>query len=128
VAWTFQKTRQYCPMAMLKLNDYEVLENDAAMTRHLEVVDVLKAQNLIDGVALQGHFIEWQSVTNLRNRINTAASRGLPVFISEYTPNFADDTAQKNAVEAQIRLFMEHPAVQGVTFWGLNTGGWRADA
>ncbi|MBD3420108.1 MAG: hypothetical protein GF398_08335, partial [Chitinivibrionales bacterium] len=84
--------------------------------------------NLVDGIGVQGHFLEGQSASALKRRLDSLAVFGLPIYVSEYDVHKSDDTQQKNIFEAQFPVFWEHPAVEGVTFWGHRQGQmWRSD-
>jgi endo-1,4-beta-xylanase len=64
-----------------------------------------------------------------------AAETGLPVYITEYDINLADDERQKSVMQDQFTMFWENPNIKGITLWGYvygstwmeNTGLVRAD-
>ncbi len=47
---------------------------------------------------------------------------GLPVYITEYDINVADDTQQKNIMQDQFTMFWNDPNVNGITLWGYIVG------
>ena len=47
-----------------------------------------------------------------------ASSTGLPVYISEYDIDLADDTQQKNVMQSQFTMFWNDDNVKGITIWG----------
>ena len=129
VIWSFEKARQYCPNAKLILNDYNIINNDVATTQYLQIINLLKTRNLIDGIGEQGHFFETTPLTTLTANLNRLHATGLPIYISEYDVNIANDTQQRDKYEEQISAFWTHPGVRGITLWGYKQGEiWRTDA
>jgi endo-1,4-beta-xylanase len=47
---------------------------------------------------------------------------GLPVYITEYDINLADDTQQRNVMQSQFTMFYNDPNIKGITFWGYVVG------
>jgi endo-1,4-beta-xylanase len=126
---TFELARAACPDAKLHLNDYGIINDNGATTRYLAIVNLLKDRGLIDGIGEQGHFFETTPIQTLTSNLNRLAATGLPVFITEYDVNIADDTAQLNRYKQLFPVFWDHSAVQGVTLWGYIQGQiWRTDA
>ena len=55
-----------------------------------------------------------------------ASQTGLPVYITEYDIDLADDNQQRNVMESQITMFWNHSNVRGITLWGYIVGStWR---
>jgi len=46
----------------------------------------------------------------------------LPVYISEYDINVADDEEQRRLYEDHVTMFWSHPDVKGITVWGYVLG------
>jgi endo-1,4-beta-xylanase len=129
VIWTFEKARQYCPNAKLILNDYNIINNDAASDQFLAIINQLKQRNLIDGIGEQGHFFETTPPETLTSNLNKLHATGLPIYITEYDINLSNDAAQSAKLQEQFPLFWKHPGVQGITFWGYRQGEiWRTEA
>lgn len=129
VVWSFEKAREYCPNANLVLNDYNILRNDSATAAYAGIVKILKERGLIDIVGEQGHFLETTPLETIQKNLDVLASAGLPVQISEYDVNLADDNAQLQKYQEQFPIFWNHPAIEGVTLWGYRQGEiWRKDA
>jgi endo-1,4-beta-xylanase len=51
----FRLARQYFPNSKLILNEYSVINDAAATQKIIEIVELLKAENLIDGIGEQAH-------------------------------------------------------------------------
>lgn len=118
--WSFQKARQYCPDATLILNDYNVLRWDT--NNFISIANKVKAAGLLDAVGLQAHGLESQSFSELQQNFNRVAAIGVPIYISEYDVNIADDNQQKQVMSQQFPLFYESPSVAGITLWGYTHG------
>jgi len=126
VIWAFEKAREYFPDAQLLLNEYELLGGAKSITRFNNIVSSLKERNLIDGICAQGHFLESDNINSISNRLTQLAENELPIQISEYDVNIADDQDQMETLQEQMTLFWEHPLVEGITFWGYIQGSmWR---
>ncbi|MBA56348.1 MAG: glycoside hydrolase [Pseudomonadales bacterium] len=120
---TFQWARQYCPNSKLLLNDYGIINDRNAATRYREIVNILKARGLIDGVGLQSHsfsLINYSAAT-LKGNLDYIAQAGLPVYISEWDID-ANDSAQLAQYREKFPIVWEHSSVAGVTIWGYVQG------
>lgn len=127
VIWAFEKAREYFPATTkLYLNEYELLGGAKSIARFNAIVESLKERDLIDGICAQGHFLETDHINTITARLDQLAENGLPIQISEYDVNIADDQEQLETLQEQVMLFWEHPAVEGITFWGYIQGAmWR---
>lgn len=124
IIWSFQKARQHCPNAKLILNDYNVLRWDTA--NFVNIANILHGKGLLDGIGCQAHGLETQNLTELTANLNTVAAVGVPVYISEYEVELADDNQQLAVMKEQFQLFYNHPKVAGITLWGYKEGKhWR---
>jgi endo-1,4-beta-xylanase len=129
VKWSFQKARQYCPNAKLILNDYNIINSNSATDSYVSLINMLKADNLVDIIGEQGHFLETTENSVLTTNLDKLLATGLPIQISEYDVNIADDNAQKDKYMSQFPVLWAHPGVQGITLWGYKQGAiWRTDA
>jgi len=126
VIWAFEKARIYMPNTKLILNDYNIINSDGSTNELIKIANLLKARNLIDGIGIQGHRFELETVstTTLKNNLDKLAATGLPVYITEFdlgnvgnsgTPN---DQVQLDLYKKVFPLLWEHPGVKGITFWG----------
>lgn len=128
VIWCFEKAREYAPHARLHINDYDILKSDKNTKNYLKIITLLKQRGLIDGIGVQGHFLENTSVEKIRSNLNRLAESELPIHVSEYDVNVADDRRQKQVYEEQLPVFWEQNAVVGVTLWGFRQGKmWRGN-
>ncbi len=125
IIWSFQKARQYCPNAILILNDYNVLRWDT--DRFIGIVNAVKGSGFIDAIGAQAHGLETQSFSELQTNLDKLINQvGLPIYVSEYDIDLADDNAQRNVMAQQFTLFWNTPQVAGITLWGYIHGStWR---
>ncbi|MEX1240542.1 MAG: endo-1,4-beta-xylanase [Cyclobacteriaceae bacterium] len=129
VIWSFEKARQYCPNAKLVLNDYNIIKDDAATDKYIIIINLLNERDLIDVIGEQGHFMETASLTAIRKNLDKLHAAELPVHISEYDVNLADDQAQIQKYQEQFPVLWTHPGVHGITLWGYRQGRiWRKDS
>ncbi|MET0389862.1 MAG: endo-1,4-beta-xylanase [Polyangiales bacterium] len=129
IVQSFKWARQYCPNAILILNDYNNIEYGGDNTHFLEIVNALKSAGApIDALGAQAHDVFKLPVDTVRGFLDKLADTGLPVYISEYDINLASDDEQRKVMEAQFPLFWEHEHVAGITLWGYVAGAtWRTD-
>ncbi len=121
---SFELARQYCPSATLILNDYNVLiwNTDEFLAMAQPVVDA----GVVDAIGVQAHGLETMTAGDLQSALNRIASLGLPIYVSEYDINIADDQEQLGIMQEQFPVFFDHSAVAGITFWGYVVGAtWR---
>ncbi len=124
VIWAFEKAREYCPDATLILNDYNVLRWNT--DNFVSIANKVKSRGLLDAVGAQAHGLETQSLSELQANFNKVASIGVPIYISEYDINIADDNQQLQIMQQQFPFFYENSRVAGITFWGYLYGQtWR---
>jgi endo-1,4-beta-xylanase len=128
IVQAFKWTRQYCPNATLILNDYNTIEYSADNTRFISIVKAIKAAGApIDAVGAQAHDAFKLPTDTVKMFIDRLASEtGLPVYISEYDIDLADDARQQQVMQSQMTMFWNHQAVRGITLWGYVVGStWR---
>ena len=122
----FKLARKYLPNTKLLINDYGIINDDAATFFYLQVINLLKDRGLIDGIGVQGHRFELESAdTNtVKNNLNKLAATGLPIYISEFDLGNLNDSGTPND-NTQLQLYTKifpilwkHPGVKGITLWG----------
>jgi GH35 family endo-1,4-beta-xylanase len=117
---TFQLARQYCPNAVLILNDYNVLSWNT--NEFIQMATPAVNAGVVDALGLQAHGLESWSLTDITNKLNQVAALGLPIYISEYDVARTNDQEQLNIMQTQFPLFYNHPSVEGITLWGYVVG------
>ncbi len=130
VIQAFEWARKYIPKAKLILNDYNIINDTYNTTQLLNIVNLLKQRNLIDGIGIQGHRFELESasINTLKSNLDRLAATGLPIYISEFDlgnlgdSGAPDDNKQLELYKKIFPLLWEHPGVKGITFWGYIEG------
>jgi len=126
---TFAKARQIFPNSELLLNDFNILHSDEKTNQYLEIIALLQDNALIDGIGVQAHFLEQASIDKIRSNLNRLGSTGLPIYISEFDLNIADDQQQLDRMRQLFPVFYESAYVKGITFWGFRENQlWQANA
>ncbi len=125
---SFRLAREYFPGTPLVLNDYSVTNTNGSAIDYLEIVNLLRAENLIDIVGIQGHAFETTvPISTTRNNLDRLATAGLPLMITELDIDGLTDQQQVESYRRIFPVFWEHPAVMGVTLWGYRPGMWRTE-
>jgi endo-1,4-beta-xylanase len=125
---SFKLTRQYCPKAILILNDYNTIEYGNDNTRIINIANAVKRAGApIDAIGAQAHDafkLPTATVQQLLDKL--AKDTGLPVYITEYDIDLANDAQQRQVMESQFGMFWRNSSVKGITIWGYVSGAtWR---
>lgn len=139
IDWAFQCAHEADPDALLFYNDFGHEYSSAKRTAVNNLVKGMQERGIpIHGIGMQMHTGIHRNVTDIRTAINTAASTGLLVHISELDIKvngndpvqgitFTDGLAQKQAFHYQMtaKYMKEIPAEQcfGITLWGVHDSG-----
>jgi endo-1,4-beta-xylanase len=120
----FKLARTHCGNMILILNDYSNIESTNELNRFVDIVTQIKAAGApIDAVGAQGHATENVSATNLQNNVNSLAMRtGLPVYITEWDIDVANDQQQLSIFQSHFPVFWNSEVVHGITIWGWIVG------
>ena len=135
VITSFELARQYCPPgAILILNEYNILHSNSVTNNYLNLIKLLQDRGLIDGIGVQGHYFEFRSdindsqnryvhdISTIKANLDRLADTGLPIYISEFDIDEADDANQLEQYQIYFPIFWSHPAVKGITLWGYIQG------
>jgi endo-1,4-beta-xylanase len=128
IVQAFVWAHQYCPNAVLKLNDYNNIEYEADVQRTITIVQaILAAGAPIDAVGAQSHDVYRLPTSTVSAFINRVSSQtGLPVYITEYDIDLASDSEQSSVMQSQFPMFFSNPNVAGITLWGYVSGStWK---
>lgn len=121
---SFQLARQYCPNAILILNDYNVLSWDT--DKFITLARPVIAAGVVDALGAQSHGLADRPLSETTSKLNQIAALGLPIYISEYDIEKTNDQEQLQVIQQQFPLFYNHPSVDGITLWGYVVGKtWR---
>lgn len=124
VVTIFKWARQYCPTSVLIVNDYNTIELSGDNNHMIDLVTKAKGAGApIDAIGAQAHGLTNASASTTQMYIDKmASSTGVPVFISEFDLNIADDNQQKNQFQSLFTMFWNDNNVKGVTVWGYIEG------
>jgi endo-1,4-beta-xylanase len=134
VITSFQLARQYMPdSTKLLINEYNILHDISSTSNYLEIINLLKADSLIDGIGIQGHYFEFRgdiyngssyvySLATIKSNLDRLAATGLPIYITEFDIDESDDQDQLDQYQIYFPIFWNHPSVKGITFWGYIEG------
>lgn len=131
VIWSFEKARQYLPNTELLLNEYGVLGGDVSPQEYADLANLLYSRGLLDGIGVQAHIgTRGVDPISVKSRLDQlAALIPVPIHISEYDVDSANDAKQLQIYQDVFPVFWEHPAVAGITGWGYIQGlTWKANS
>ena len=119
----FKWAREACPNAILILNDYNTIEYGNDNSHFIDIVNKIVAAGApIDAIGAQAHAAHSVQTSVVKGYIDNLAATGLPVYITEYDIDEADDNKQQMIMQEQITMFRDHPAIKGITLWGYIVG------
>ena len=123
---SFRMARQYFPGVKLMINDYNIVNSSSNTQTYLEIINLLRAENLIDGIGVQGHaFSTRGSTSEMRLNLNRLGGTGLPIQVTELDIDGPSDQTQLSDYQRIFPVFWEHQSVEGITLWGFRPGLWR---
>ncbi len=131
VITSFELARAKFPNAKLLLNEYGT-ENDAnARNQMIAIVNLLKARNLIDGIGIQAHYFNLDTLTaaQMKQCLDDYAATGLDLYVTEFDiTGGGSESVQAAKYQELFPTVWTHAAVKGVTLWGYIEGQtWRAN-
>jgi hypothetical protein len=128
VITAFEMARKHFPKAILILNDYQILHLERFTRDYLEIIELLQERDLIDAIGVQAHFLEQTQAKMVQTNLDTLAGTRLPIYVSEFDLDIADDALHANRIRDLFTVFWGHPQVVGITHWGhLEDHMWRTN-
>jgi endo-1,4-beta-xylanase len=130
IVQAFKWAKQYCPNAILVLNDYNTIEYSGENGNIQQLVNaVVKGGGPIEAVGCQGHDVAKVSAsTVLTYTNNIIKGTSLPVYITEMDIGVADDTQQATIMKDIVTELWNLDQVKGMTYWGYIVGRtWRSN-
>ena len=125
---SYRMARRYFPASKLLINDYNITNKPDATRRCREIIDLLRKDNLVDGIGVQAHAFETKPGVPMsvhKANLDVLAEKGLPIYVTELDIDGATDVQQLKDYQRIFPVFWEHPAVRGITMWGYRPGLWR---
>jgi endo-1,4-beta-xylanase len=130
IANAFKWAHDACPGAVLILNDYNNLEVANEIQLTIDVVNAIVAAGApIHGIGCQTHGAkDLPSSTLEANIAKIVSSTGLPVYITQYDLNIADDNQQLAVMKDHVTMFWSNANVKGITYFGYIYGAtWQTN-
>jgi endo-1,4-beta-xylanase len=127
---SFKWAHDACPNAILILNDYNNLETDGGVQHTIDIVNAIVAAGApIHAVGCETHDAMALPSSTLKANIDKiASSTGLPIYITEYDLNIADDDQQRAVMQDHVTMFWNNSNVKGITYYGYIVGTtWRSN-
>lgn len=121
IANAFTWAREYCPDAILILNDYNNIEFANQNQHFIDIVHAVQALGApVDAVGAQAHGLSGANSTPNMVTLLTKLHEdtGLPVYITEYDIDQDDDAAQLDRFQQHFGFFLGTEWIHGVTVWG----------
>ena len=108
------------PTTKLLLNEYGVINSSSTTAEYIKIIDLLKERGLIDGIGVQAHTfsVVGTPVSVMEANLDSLATTGLPIYISELDINEQSDAAQLQEYQTIFPVLYQFPDVKGVTLWG----------
>jgi endo-1,4-beta-xylanase len=123
IVQAFKWAHQYCPNSILIMNDYNTIEYGNDNSHFIDIVNRIKAAGApIDAIGAQAHAAYNVPNSTVQMYVDKLAATGLPVYISEYDINLADDTKQRDVMQGQFTMFWNDDHFKGITLWGYIEG------
>jgi endo-1,4-beta-xylanase len=122
LSW-FEKARALDPNARLVLNDYANIDA-AARAQHedytVHVIEWMQQnQAPLDGIGLQAHFGAARSLGRMQEVVDRFAAFQLPLAITEFDFNTADEAAQAAFTRDFMTLVFSRPEFTDFLMWGF---------
>ncbi len=123
----FRMAREIFPSTTkLMINDYSIVNSSTNVFNYIKIIDLLKAENLIDAIGAQGHaFSTRGSAAEMKQNLDLLSGTGLPIHITEMDIDGPTDQIQLSDYQRIFSTFWEHRGVVGITLWGWRPGLWR---
>jgi len=126
---SFEMARARFPKAKLLVNEFNTVILPQFTDSYLVLIKLLQDRKLLDGIGEQGHFLERADPAVVKADLDKLGATGLPIYISEFDLNFADDARQANVTRDLFKVFWDHPSIGGITQWGFRQGAtWEANS
>lgn len=127
--WMFQEARALDSGAKLFVNDYDVIAGDDTDEYIEQIGQLLISGAPIDGIGVQGHFIDQLDPYILRSKLDMLLRPGLPIWVTEFDINEPNDSRRAEMLERFYRTAFSHVGVEGIVMWGFWEGAhWRPNA
>nr|BAF57475.1 putative glycosyl hydrolase family10 [uncultured symbiotic protist of Cryptocercus punctulatus] len=124
IVWAFTQTRSAFPSSKLLINEYGIINDSNEARQLIEIVNILKSRNLVDGIGIQCHQFNVNSLSaaSAKSVLDQLGATGRPIYSSEFDANGNNEASQATIYQRIFPAIWEHSSVKGVTLWGYITG------
>ena len=122
----FRIARQYTDAPLL-LNDFGIETHGSKYQNIRNLVEVLKAEGLIDGIGIQMH-VDPQLLPSVESLVENFRSWDIPVYITELDVPTSNAMLKAHIFSNIIGAAIESGVVRQINFWGLGSASWQEDA
>jgi endo-1,4-beta-xylanase len=124
IVTSFEMARSNFASSKLLINEYGIVNDAGAVTRYLGIITILKGKSLIDGIGIQCHQfnVNTLAAATITSNVNSLGATGLPVFPSELDINGNSEQDQASIYQRVFPALWTNKAIQGITMWGYITG------
>nr|AFG19441.1 xylanase [uncultured symbiotic protist of Coptotermes formosanus] len=124
IVWSFKQAKQSFPSSKLLINEYGIISDPSEARQYVEIIDILKSNSLIDGIGIQCHQfnVNTVSASTAQSVLDTLGATGVSIYVSEFDANGNTEQEQQAIYERVFPVLWTHKSVQGITLWGYITG------
>jgi endo-1,4-beta-xylanase len=124
IVTSFEIARSNFGTAKLLINDYGIVNDAGAVTRYLGIISAVKAKSLLDGIGIQCHQfnINTLAAATITSNVNTLGGAGLPIYPSELDVNGNSEADQSSIYQRVFPALWTNTHIKGITLWGYITG------
>lgn len=120
--WMFTHARTKDANVKLFVNDYNVVAGNETDAYKQQILALIASNAPVGGIGAQGHFGANVNPLLTDIRLDSLAELGLPIWITEYDSENADENIRANNLEMLYRVAFSKSAVDGVLMWGFWAG------
>jgi GH35 family endo-1,4-beta-xylanase len=111
------------------VNDYAILSGNDGPRYVAHLRKLLDQGVPVGGIGCQGHFGKVVDGVHVRRTLDELAAFGLPIKLTEYDADVADEEVKAACLETLYTVAFGHPSVEGILMWGFWEGAhWKPRA
>ena len=116
----FQRCHTADPIAVLYVNDYDIL-NGKRLNDYVQQIRSLLAQGVpVGGIGIQAHILgETITPAQIQYSLDTLAQFNLPIKITEFSTLANTEQEQAKTLLNLYQIAFAHPKVKGILMWGF---------
>jgi endo-1,4-beta-xylanase len=124
IVTSFELARSNFGSSKLLINDYGIVNDGGAVTRYLGIITILKGKSLLDGIGIQCHQfnVNTLAAATITSNVNSLGATGLPVYPSELDINGNSEQDQASIYQRVFPALWTNTYIKGITLWGYITG------